>query len=553
MKMQLNGIFKNVLFKSALGLIAVIMFAVTFATPAFASKTLPTQIPSPPPLNWQPCPDAPTRDCANLTVPLDYADLSKGTIDLPVVRAQATDVANKIGPLVFNPGGPGIAPVRTIKTANLATRFSPEIASRFDIIAFNPRGTTAGINCFTSNEHIREYWESNHLPRTTTEINHILGLERTFNQACHDNNQPIVGHVDTASTVRDMEQLRRAMSVDKFSYMGQSYGTFIGNRYAKLYPGHLRAMVLDAVVDRSVSDAQSFAESSIAYDHAWKQFKNWCQATTTCRLRNQNIDAILDGLLTQARTNPIPAPHNPLGNHPVNDWELTLTIQQTVAPGSVTFAWVDEIISKARIGDASLASLIYDSATGYNPATNSYTSNGTRRSITCVDTEWSQKLTNASEVRALAHITKAITPRFGEANVYQGPVQCVGWQVEPVETPPVPLTTSGGFPTLIVGATKDASTPFLWSARATSKIDDSRLLTRDGDGHISLGKSRCVTAAINDALINLTLTPKGKVCPTDPDLYPPQPFPVLGPTSQLQIQTESDPQRSVTNVLESTL
>ena len=77
-----------------------------------------------------------------------------------------------------------------------------------------------------------------------------MALERQVTQGCLTNNDPLARHVDSASTVRDMEQFRRAMGLSQFNYMGRSYGTFLGYRYAKLYPGRLRAMVLDAAIDR---------------------------------------------------------------------------------------------------------------------------------------------------------------------------------------------------------------------------------------------------------------------------------------------------------------
>ncbi|HUC19938.1 MAG TPA: alpha/beta fold hydrolase, partial [Candidatus Polarisedimenticolaceae bacterium] len=349
-------------------------------------------------------------------------------------------------------------------------------------------------------------------------------------------NQPFVNHVDTASSIRDMEQLRRAMSIQKFSYIGFSYGTFMGSRYANLYPGHLRATVLDAVVDRNITDKQLLTEVNGAFELGWQKFKLWCQQTSACQLHGQNLDAVFAQQVTKARANPIPAPNNPFGNRPVNDWELTLAIQAVIAPGNVTYSWVDEILRKAQLGDASLASLIYDSATGYDPSTDSYSPDGTHRSIFCEDSTWSRSLRNAQDVQNFAAQMQALSPRFGAANVYQSPVQCFKFPIPPIETPPLPskVGIGDGSHTLLIGATGDVITPLPSAVRISTQIVGSRLLTRVGDGHVSLGKSRCVEKAVNDTLIRLQLPNFGTFCPTDSDLYTPEPPPVLEPSSSLR-------------------
>src|SRR5262245_42472943 len=49
----------------------------------------------------------PALECAELTVPLDYAVPRGATITIGLNRVPATDPARRIGSLIFNPGGPG--------------------------------------------------------------------------------------------------------------------------------------------------------------------------------------------------------------------------------------------------------------------------------------------------------------------------------------------------------------------------------------------------------------------------------------------------------------
>jgi pimeloyl-ACP methyl ester carboxylesterase len=55
--------------------------------------------------------------------------------------------------------------------------------------------------------------------------------------------------VGTANAARDMDVLRAALGDAKLTYLGKSYGTYLGSWYAQLFPGHVRALVLDGAVN----------------------------------------------------------------------------------------------------------------------------------------------------------------------------------------------------------------------------------------------------------------------------------------------------------------
>lgn len=485
----------------------------TLAPQIAAAQALPTETPPPPPLVWQTCPDSPTRNCATLTVPLDYADLSKGYIDLPVARAPAT--GQRIGTLVVHLGAQGSTLVSELKSPTLDSLFSPELQQRFDIVGIDHRGTTQGISCLQTSAALEQYWEANHLARTIAEINQLLALESNFNQACGANNQPIVNHVAGASAVRDMEQLRRAMGIETFSFFGRSYGTFIGHRYAQLYPGHLRALAMDAVVDRSVSDLQSLEETNLVLQGEWGRFKTWCQnPANLCTMQGENIDAVFDQLLAQARANPIPAPNGHYTQRPVNDWIMMLGVKFAfVVAGELGYSFVDQLISASRNGNASQLRDIYDEQTG---TPGQYFIGGyASRAIRCEDSSWSQMLTSAAYVKALATTSKSIAPRFGESSVFEVATQCFNFPVAPVEPPPYPGTVTGLPHALLVSGTRDSITPLNGAVRVSQQISGSRLLLREGDRHLNYVRSACVRQKVDRYLVDLALPGAGTVCPTD--------------------------------------
>ena len=58
-------------------------------------------------------------------------------------------------------------------------------------------------------------------------------------------NSELLPYLSTSATVDDMDSIRAALGEDQISYLGFSYGTYLGALYADKYPDRVRAMVLD--------------------------------------------------------------------------------------------------------------------------------------------------------------------------------------------------------------------------------------------------------------------------------------------------------------------
>ena len=60
---------------------------------------------------------------------------------------------------------------------------------------------------------------------------------------------PLLRYVGTMNAARDMDVLRAALGQAKLTYLGKSYGTYLGAWYAQLFPHRVRALVLDGAFD----------------------------------------------------------------------------------------------------------------------------------------------------------------------------------------------------------------------------------------------------------------------------------------------------------------
>jgi pimeloyl-ACP methyl ester carboxylesterase len=177
-----------------------------------------------------PC-TAPGFTCATLDVPLDYADPARGTLHLRV--GMGDNVHAPDGVLLVLSGGPG-QPGLPILDRYVSEALSAE-RSQYRIVVFDQRGTGNGsLDCKAMQ---REMGSSDLTPPKASAVRACarkLGARRQF--------------FGTDDTVADMEDLRQALGVQKWSVDGISYGTYVGERYGLAHPSHVSKLVLDSVV-----------------------------------------------------------------------------------------------------------------------------------------------------------------------------------------------------------------------------------------------------------------------------------------------------------------
>ncbi len=70
-----------------------------------------------------------------------------------------------------------------------------------------------------------------------------------FARQCRTASGDLLDHISTIDTARDLDYLRYLMGESRFTYLGVSYGTYLGAVYAELYPGRVGRMVLDSAVN----------------------------------------------------------------------------------------------------------------------------------------------------------------------------------------------------------------------------------------------------------------------------------------------------------------
>ncbi|WP_428956601.1 alpha/beta fold hydrolase [Streptomyces sp. cg35] len=196
-----------------------------------------------------PAPAAPARvECATLDVPLDRHRPDGPRLSVAVSRVPATGTpAERRGILLVNPGGPGGSGLSYAVTKR--AKLPESVRRSYDVIGFDPRGV--GLSSPVSCGRMGGLFDSpgdDPVPRGTAAEQRHLGSLRTLADDCAADASDALPYFSTEQTARDMDAIRAALGERRLSFLGVSYGSYLGAAYTALFPQRVRHMVLDSVV-----------------------------------------------------------------------------------------------------------------------------------------------------------------------------------------------------------------------------------------------------------------------------------------------------------------
>ncbi|GAA2792296.1 alpha/beta hydrolase [Saccharopolyspora taberi] len=228
----------------ALSLAGSAVLASTAAGPAQAAAT-PVFGPCPPDVAAEP-----QLRCATVDVPLDHDEPAGERLRLTISKLPARKPAARRGSLLVNPGGPGGPGISF--AAGLARSLPGEVLDSYDLIGFDTRNTAHSepISCADP----ATYWKTP-LPDPDSPQARELNWRRAAEYAdgCQARAGKYLPHLTTDSNVRDMDLVRQSLGEERISFLGYSYGTYLGAVYGERFPQHVDRMVLDSSVNPATS------------------------------------------------------------------------------------------------------------------------------------------------------------------------------------------------------------------------------------------------------------------------------------------------------------
>jgi pimeloyl-ACP methyl ester carboxylesterase len=376
--------------------------------------------------------------------------------------------------------------------------FPSAVRSRFDLVAFDPRGVghTAPVRCLSTHE-LDVYFHLDPAPDTASERAALAAGNEKLDTGCGRRSGRVLPYVDTQVVAQDLDRVRQAVGDARLTYVGYSYGTAVGAAYLDQFPTLVRAMVLDGALDPRLTWDAFLRGQSAGFDGALTAFLKNCQ-DTGCAFRDAvsgDLTKAFDDLAAKVDRHDLPGD----GSRTVGPDEFTLGVGAGLY--SRTYGWpaIADALASAVHGDGAQLLALFDSYVERNDRGYANLSES-NFAVNCVDRPWPR--TQAPYYALAAEVAKT-APRFGPAIALSG-LGCIAWPT-PSTGRPHTVTAPGSPAVVVIGTTRDPATPYAWSQALAGQLSRGVLLTHVGDGHTvyRVGAPRCILSPVADYLLSL--------------------------------------------------
>ncbi len=445
-----------------------------------ASSAAPTV----PVLNWNPCsPDGAV--CAAAQVPLDYDDPA-GAQTYIVLARYPVNPATKIGTVFVNFGGPGVSGVTRLIQSGFGQTLRALLQGRFDVVAFDPRGVgySDPMQCFDTEGDRTAFRAANPIfPYFDEQERPYFDAYASLGPICLGRGQPIALHMSTGDVARDLDLLRQAVGDERLTYLGFSYGSYLGNTYANMFPDKVRALAIDGVLNPLIwTIGRQISSDRVAAAAVADEFNRLCDEAAAinpayCLMSGpQGAAATYQAVAEALKQTPVLLPNGVLYTYDIliaQGVGCMYTPQQW--PACANFV---AYLASALRGDAGAAQK----------------ADATLRSIVG---SW----------------------RAADA----GRAYNADWPVSP-DRYAGPWTARTSAPVLVVGNYFDPATDYAGAQAAAKWLKNARLLSYAGWGHCAFPQGNaCVVGHMVRYLLDGTLPPEGTVCPANRSPFLPAP------------------------------
>ena len=504
---------------------------------AAAEAKLVDAVPTPK-LDWYRCLDI--AECVTVKVPRDYDHPKGKKVELALLRIKARDQKHRIGSLFVNPGGPGGQ--ATALAYFSSDVFSPQVLDRFDIVGMDPRGVgfSDNVTCLSLRRQadaLAGYGPA--FPLGAQQEKAWIASDKALGKGC--SNDALAKSMSTAEVARDMELMRRAVGDKQLTYLGFSYGSYLGQVYANMFPDRFRAVVVDGVLDpvawagNKANAAQPLEQRLNAGSGAYKALREIlvrCDRVGggTCAFAAGDPLANLRVIADRLRAHPLVF-EDEFGQYTFTYQDMVGTMLSMLYDaggyeplvGMLADLWVltepPNPSARAAAGPRAEAAKdlgqVVRSDQGGRPRWGFPYDNfqDTLAAVTCTD---SRESTKSAQFPAFAAQAEQRSPYFGRAWLWTTSV-CASdaFPGEDEDAYRGPFDTKTKAPVLYVGDYYDPATNYAGAVSAARRMPNSRLLSSDSFGHTAYGTSSCVTDAVDAYLLKGALPAVGKVCVGD--------------------------------------
>lgn len=436
--------------------------------------------------------------CTTLSVPLNQHEPSAERVSLALSVLPATQKA--IGNLIIIAGGPGEHSLdMSLEWLDSNAPQLQQIRKQYNIIGYAPRGvapSTPAISC--GDTPIDE------LP-SDTEPKDVMDLcEKHTGKA-------VLAHISSQDAVLDLERIRVALGENQLNAIAYSYGTKVLIAYAERFPAHLRAGVLDGVVDVTQTESEWRTSQELGLQDAFERFVADCLTYYDCVFESLTPDQDSINYQTGAMLEPVPSfaeQFHQILRH-IDSKKLTDRYEQVITADSVLSVFSELLYYQETWKDARwvLDGLSQGKTAFYNefakPKQQVFEENSRLVAINCADsaTPWHERNKSAqSDERAQIDALTSFDDYPSNSQSHFADL-CFYWPYDGTDSYAMPNKGVGTPQLLFVAQTRDPATPYD-NAIKMAQVFGAPLITRNANGHtLALqGLSQCVDSAVAEYL-----------------------------------------------------
>jgi pimeloyl-ACP methyl ester carboxylesterase len=417
-------------------------------------------------VQWGKCTDPTLKQahaqCGFVTAPLDYSHPGNGTVKLAVSRVLHTvPAAQYQGVMLVNPGGPGGSGL----VYSILGQFVPKHAGdAYDWIGFDPRGVGASRPALSCDPNYFQGPRPPYRPTTPAILHEWLNRSQAYATACGKAQPALLQHTKTTDWARDMDTIRAALGAKQINYYGFSYGTYLGQVYATLFPTHVRRMVLDSNVDPRDVWYQANLNQDVAFDRNINIWFAWVAKYDSVYHLGTTEDAVRTLFYSEEQRLQASPAGGVVGG---DEWDDIF-----LGAGYYEQTWLDlGSLFSNWIRTHKVAPLVAEYKSTETPGDDNEFA--MYNAVQCSDVQWPQQWSTWSNDNWRID---RIAP-FETWNNAWFNAPCLYWPA----TPGTPVTVKGGtIRALLVDETLDAATPFEGSLEVRKLFPQSSLLAEPG-------------------------------------------------------------------------
>ncbi|KAL0067808.1 hypothetical protein AAF712_005248 [Marasmius tenuissimus] len=264
-------------------------------------------------------------------VPLDYDNPDRDSAVIALIRLPAevsSDSEDYLGPILFNPGGPGGSGVDT--ALNSGMLLQSVLGPQFDLVSFDPRGvqrSTPSASIYkTQAERVLTHHVATELNHSTETVESFWGYNKITGALALQRGKEYLPHINTDHSARDMLKIVEAYGEEKLQYWGFSYGSILGSTFASMFPDKVGRLVIDGVPDPEDYYGMRWLNGVKDIESTLKWFFTSCKEAgpEACAFYEDSVEAMeakLNGIYTSLINAPIPVVTN--GSYGLVDYRLT--------------------------------------------------------------------------------------------------------------------------------------------------------------------------------------------------------------------------------------